>query len=83
MSQVHGGGPGLHHPETMAPAFASDGIELAGAEAAQIRQRWEAHCAGWKVLDDAILAYLATQVDVPSRWLLIQTLATAASAGAC
>jgi SAM-dependent methyltransferase len=61
----------------MAPAPASDGDgQLTGA---QTRRQWEAHCAGWKVLDDAILAYLDTQVDVPSRWLLIQTLATAAS----
>jgi ubiquinone/menaquinone biosynthesis C-methylase UbiE len=32
--------------------------------------------AGWQTLDGALTSYLNTQTDVPSRWLLIQTLAT-------
>ncbi len=78
MVQVRGGGPGFHHPGLLEPTSPDD-ADAQSVAGVDMRRQWDAHCARWKVLDDAILVYMATQVDVPSRWLLIQTLATAAS----
>lgn len=50
-----------------------------GVGSASQEEQWEAHCRGWKVIDDAFMAYLGAHDEVPDRWLLIQTLATAAS----